>query len=161
MTIDPQELSDSDLYLQLTLTVEKWIDSILFDERGENIFSRVVFGDGYFSNFIQLSPYFVKEQKKIGNYKWKLGCYKKIPLFINNFQNSSLVVFKNSKIKIRDNKIDMILLDKELKDVVKSYDKGDYFNFLTLFCIKEEKISITSRSDQSSIIETGPLDIKL
>ena len=89
MTIDPQELSDSDLYLQLTLTVEKWIDSILFDERGENIFSRIIFGHGYFSNFIQLSPYFVKEQKKIGNYKWKLGCYKKIPLFINNFQNLS------------------------------------------------------------------------
>ncbi|NBP55693.1 hypothetical protein EBU71_03990 [bacterium] len=161
MTIDPQELSDSDLYLQLTLTVEKWIDSILFDEGGENRFSRIVFGNGYFSNFIQLSPYFAKEQKKIGNYKWKLGCYKKIPIFINNFQNSSLVVFKNSRIKIRDNKIDMILMDKELKDGIKSYDMGDYFNFLTPFCIEDEKIHLTSKPDQSSIIETGPLDIKL
>jgi hypothetical protein len=32
---------------------------------------------------------------------------------------------------------------------------------LTLFCIKDEKIHLTPRSDQSSIIETGPLDIKL
>jgi hypothetical protein len=133
MTKDSQELSDSDLYLQLTLLVEKWIDSILFDEGGENRFSRIIFGHGYFSNFIQLSPYFVKEQKKIGNYKWKLGCYKKIPIFINNFQNSSLVVLKNSRIKIRDNKIDMILMDKELKDGVKSYDMGDYFNFINPF----------------------------
>lgn len=108
-TID-NYLSDSEQYSKATIELEKFLDSILFDTKTYSRFTRFIMSEGIFLKILVTSDYFTRSIGDTSiNTKIRVGFYKRIMVLVDIMQEDHILIFKNSKKRMRDNKIDQII----------------------------------------------------
>lgn len=111
-TID-NYLSDSEQYSKATIELEKFLDSILFDTKTYSRFTRFIMSEGIFLKILVTSDYFTRSIGDTSiNTKIRVGFYKRIMVLVDIMQEDHILIFKNSKKRMRDNKIDQIISNK-------------------------------------------------
>ena len=108
-TID-NYLSDSEQYSKATIELEQFLDSILFDKKTYSRFTRFIMSEGIFLKILVTSDYFTKSILDVSSdTKIRVGFYKRIMVLVDIMQEDHILIFKNSKKRMRDNKIDQII----------------------------------------------------
>jgi hypothetical protein len=108
-TID-NYLSDSEQYSKATIELEQFLDSILFDTKTYSRFTRFIMSEGIFLKILVTSDYFTRSIGDTSiNTKIRVGFYKRIMVLVDIMQEDHILIFKNSKKRMRDNKIDQII----------------------------------------------------
>ena len=132
-------LSESEQYSRATIELEQFLDSVLYDAKSDARFTRFIISEGIFLKILVGSDYFTRSVQVISmDTKIRVGFYRGITVFVNIMQEDHIVIFKNSKKRIRDNKIDQIVSGKFPLSPVYTLDLRKLF--------------------QSSIDETSPQD---
>jgi len=108
-TID-NYLSESEQYSKATIELEQFLDSILFDTKTYSRFTRFIISEGIFLKILVGSDYFTRNIQQINHgSKIRVGYYRGILVFVDILQEDHILIFKNSKKRIRDNKIDQVI----------------------------------------------------
>lgn len=137
-TID-NYLSESEQYSKATIELEQFLDSILFDTKTYSRFTRFIISEGIFLKILVGSDYFTRNIHQIDHgSKIKVGYYRGILVFVDILQEDHIVIFKNSKKRIRDNKIDQVIYGRSA--------------IPSVFVLDLQKLT------QSSSEETSPVD---
>jgi hypothetical protein len=137
-TID-NYLSESEQYSKATIELEQFLDSILFDTKTYSRFTRFIISEGIFLKILVGSDYFTRNIHQIDHgSKIKVGYYRGILVFVDILQEDHIVIFKNSKKRIRDNKIDQVIYGRS--------------PIPSVFVLDLQKLT------QSSSEETSPVD---
>lgn len=137
-TID-NYLSESEQYSKATIELEQFLDSILFDTKTYSRFTRFIISEGIFLKILVGSDYFTRNIQQIDHgSKIKVGNYRGVLVFVDILQEDHIVIFKNSKKRIRDNKIDQVIYGRSA--------------IPSVFVLDLQKLT------QSSSEETSPVD---
>ncbi len=137
-TID-NYLSESEQYSKATIELEQFLDSILFDTKTYSRFTRFIISEGIFLKILVGSDYFTRNIHQIDHgSKIKVGYYRGILVFVDILQEDHILIFKNSKKRIRDNKIDQVIYGRS--------------PIPSVFVLDLQKLT------QSSSEETSPVD---
>lgn len=137
-TID-NYLSESEQYSKATIELEQFLDSILFDTKTYSRFTRFIISEGIFLKILVGSDYFTRNIQQIDHgSKIKVGNYRGVLVFVDILQEDHIVIFKNSKKRIRDNKIDQVIYGRS--------------PIPSVFVLDLQKLT------QSSSEETSPVD---
>lgn len=137
-TID-NYLSESEQYSKATIELEQFLDSILFDTKTYSRFTRFIISEGIFLKILVGSDYFTRNIHQIDHgSKIKVGYYRGILVFVDILQEDHILIFKNSKKRIRDNKIDQVIYGRSA--------------IPSVFVLDLQKLT------QSSSEETSPVD---
>jgi len=108
-TID-NYLSESEQYSKATIELEQFLDSILFDTKTYSRFTRFIISEGIFLKILVGSDYFTRNIQQINHgSKIRVGYYRGILVFVDILQEDHILIFNNSKKRIRDNKIDQVI----------------------------------------------------
>ena len=115
------------------------MDSILFDTKTYSRFTRFIISEGIFLKILVGSDYFTRNIHQIDHgSKIKVGYYRGILVFVDILQEDHILIFKNSKKRIRDNKIDQVIYGRS--------------PIPSVFVLDLQKLT------QSSSEETSPVD---
>jgi hypothetical protein len=137
-TID-NYLSESEQYSKATIELEQFLDSILFDTKTYSRFTRFIISEGIFLKILVGSDYFTRNIDQIDHgSKLRVGYYRGILVFVDILQEDHILIFKNSKKRIRDNKIDQVIYGRS--------------PIPSVFVLDLQKLT------QSSSEETSPVD---
>lgn len=137
-TID-NYLSESEQYSKATIELEQFLDSILFDTKTYSRFTRFIISEGIFLKILVGSDYFTRNIQQIDHgSKIKVGNYRGVLVFVDILQEDHILIFKNSKKRIRDNKIDQVIYGRS--------------PIPSVFVLDLQKLT------QSSSEETSPVD---
>lgn len=137
-TID-NYLSESEQYSKATIELEQFLDSILFDTKTYSRFTRFIISEGIFLKILVGSDYFTRNIHQIDHgSKIKVGNYRGVLVFVDILQEDHILIFKNSKKRIRDNKIDQVIYGRS--------------PIPSVFVLDLQKLT------QSSSEETSPVD---
>lgn len=137
-TID-NYLSESEQYSKATIELEQFLDSVLFDTKTYSRFTRFIISEGIFLKILVGSDYFTRNIHQIDHgSKIKVGYYRGILVFVDILQEDHILIFKNSKKRIRDNKIDQVIYGRS--------------PIPSVFVLDLQKLT------QSSSEETSPVD---
>jgi hypothetical protein len=137
-TID-NYLSESEQYSKATIELEQFLDSILFDTKTYSRFTRFIISEGIFLKILVGSDYFTRNIHQIDHgSKLRVGYYRGILVFVDILQEDHILIFKNSKKRIRDNKIDQVIYGRS--------------PIPSVFVLDLQKLT------QSSSEETSPVD---
>jgi len=108
-TID-NYLSESEQYSKATIELDQFLDSILYGKEANSRFTRFIISEGIFLKILVGSDYFTRNIHQIDHgSKIRVGYYKGILVFVDILQEDHILIFKNSKKRIRDNKIDQVI----------------------------------------------------
>jgi len=137
-TID-NYLSESEQYSKATIELEQFLDSILFDTKTYSRFTRFIISEGIFLKILVGSDYFTRNIQQINHgSKIRVGYYRGILVFVDILQEDHILIFNNSKKRIRDNKIDQVISGRS--------------PILSVYVLDLQKLA------QSSSEETSPVD---
>ena len=132
-------LSESEQYSKATIELEQFLDSILFDTKTYSRFTRFIISEGIFLKILVGSDYFTRNIQQINHgSKIRVGYYRGILVFVDILQEDHILIFKNSKKRIRDNKIDQVISGRS--------------PILSVYVLDLQKLA------QSSSEETSPVD---
>jgi len=108
-TID-NYLSESEQYSRATIELDQFLDSILYGKEVNSRFTRFIISEGIFLKILVGSDYFTRNIQQINHgSKIRVGYYRGILVFVDILQEDHILIFKNSKKRIRDNKIDQVI----------------------------------------------------
>lgn len=132
-------LSESEQYSRATIELDQFLSSILYGKEANSRFTRFIISEGIFLKILVGSDYFTRNIHQIDHRsKIKVGNYRGILVFVDILQEDHIVIFKNSKKRIRDNKIDQVIYDRS--------------PIPSVFVLDLQKLT------QSSSEETSPVD---